>query len=245
MTAAIGAVLVDVGGTLWEDQPRTLMEGGDDQRIDRLLQAIPRLARPVAVELVHRFRLRTWELDGALIQDNAAFIHDTAERVGLPLDDDGVRAVGKAMSLPAPGRTRLFPGARELLGTIKELNLTCVVVSNSIWRLRDDYRIDFDELGVATYIDAIVSSADLGFRKPHRAIFEAALAFCGCEPGSCVMVGNSEAKDIEPALAMGMHAIRVAIEEPKPATSAAHAMVTTLSDAAAVLQTWVASGALQ
>ena len=35
------------------------------------------------------------------------------------------------------------------------------------------------------------------------------------------MIGDSEANDIEPAQARGLHTIRVAIEEPAPMTSAA------------------------
>ena len=54
------------------------------------------------------------------------------------------------------------------------------------------------------------------------------------------MVGNSERNDIQPTLALGMRVILVALERPKPAESAAHAVVDSLYDAAAVLQRWAA-----
>lgn len=69
--------------------------------------------------------------------------------------------------------------------------------------------------------------------------FLAAVEKAGCEPPSCVMVGNSERMDVEPALALGMRAIRVAIEEPLPERTAAHAVASSLTDAAAILRTWL------
>src|SRR5206468_3027215 len=64
-------------------------------------------------------------------------------------------------------------------------------------------------------------------------------AHLGSEPSACVMVGNSEPNDIQPAIALGMRAIRVAIEEPPPASSTAHAVVTRLYDALGLFRCWV------
>jgi FMN phosphatase YigB (HAD superfamily) len=55
------------------------------------------------------------------------------------------------------------------------------------------------------------------------------------------MIGNSEANDIQPALALGMRTIRVAIEEPPPTASAAHAVVTSLAAVPAVVGHWMAT----
>jgi hypothetical protein len=52
------------------------------------------------------------------------------------------------------------------------------------------------------------------------------------------MIGNSEANDIEPAIELGIRTIRVAIEEPLPTSSAAHAVVTTLDAALAIIDNW-------
>ena len=45
--------------------------------------------------------------------------------------------------------------------------------------------------------------------KPHRSIFEAALARVGASAAEAVMVGDSVRQDIEGALAAGMRAILV------------------------------------
>jgi len=88
-----------------------------------------------------------------------------------------------------------------------------------------------------------VTSLDVGFRKPHPAMFEAGLREAGCATDACLMIGDSEVKDIQPAVGLGMRAIRVAIEAPRPASSAADAVVTSLSQARSVLTEWAAAAA--
>jgi HAD superfamily hydrolase (TIGR01549 family) len=102
--------------------------------------------------------------------------------------------------------------------------LRCIVLSNVQVRGAAEYWRDFNDLDVAHLIDAIVTSLEVGFRKPHPAMFDAGVQ----RAGTCVMIGDSEVKDIQPAVGLGMPAIRVAIEVPPPASSAAHAVVTSL-----------------
>ncbi|HZD38473.1 MAG TPA: HAD family hydrolase, partial [Actinomycetes bacterium] len=89
-------------------------------------------------------------------------------------------------------------------------------------------------------VDAYVSSLDVGFRKPHRAMFDAGLRAAGAPAERCAMVGNSEDKDVRPAKALGLRTIRVAIEEPHPATTEADAVTTSLDEVAHLLTSWAA-----
>ena len=130
----------------------------------------------------------------------------------------------------------LFPGAEELFSTIKDLGLACVLITNVEERDAEITRHDFTELGLSDFIDVIVTSHDVGFRKPHQAMFDAAAAAAGCRPEECVMVGNREQIDIEPAIALGMRAILVAIEDPPPAVTVAEAVATSLDQVAAILR---------
>jgi FMN phosphatase YigB (HAD superfamily) len=145
---------------------------------------------------------------------------------------------------PAVPSVELFPGAGELLETIYRLGLRCVVLSNVQVRGAAQYWRDFNDLDVAHLIDVIVTSLDVGFRNPHPAMFEVALRVASCAAAECLMIGNSEVKDIQPAVALGMRAIRVAIEEPRPATSAAQAVVTSLFQAGSILTEWAAAAAV-
>lgn len=79
---------------------------------------------------------------------------------------------------------------------------------------------------------------DAGCRKPHPEIFATAVAAAGCPAERCIMVCNSERNDIDPALALGMRAIRVTIEEPPPRASSAHAVAVSLAEVMTVLGEW-------
>ena len=56
-------------------------------------------------------------------------------------------------------------------------------------------------------VDVCIGSLAHGHVKPHRSIFEAALAALGAVPAEAAMVGDSYADDIEGARALGMRAI--------------------------------------
>jgi len=113
-----------------------------------------------------------------------------------------------------------------------------VIVSNVQVRGALEYQRDFADLGVVHLVDSIITSLEIGFRKPHPAIFKAAILEAGCNAAECVMIGNSETNDIEPALQLGMRAIRVAIEEPPPRTSAAEAVLTDLGAVGQLIARW-------
>jgi putative hydrolase of the HAD superfamily len=149
--------------------------------------------------------------------------------VGAPVE------VRQALCPPASERWHLFPGAESLLQTIQALGWRCALLSNGVVRTSSDYWQDFAGFGLAAYLDAIISSVDLGVRKPAPPIFEAVCSALQLPAAGCVMIGNSERSDIAPALALGMWTIRVAIEEPAPSDSAAHAVVTSLAAAQRVL----------
>lgn len=234
---ALCGVLVDVGGTLWPD---AWPERVDDveSRATALVAALPWLSGETALELAQVLNERAAALGPVERLDSRELVREVARGRRLSLDEWEAAAVRRAMCLPAAGRVDLFPSARELLATSKALGLRCVAISNGIWRDGDAYRRDFEEMGVGRFVDVFVSSINVGFRKPHPAIFEAALAAIRCPAGACVMIGNSEQNDIEPALALQMRAIRVAIEEPVPEASAAHAIARSLHEAADILRSW-------
>jgi putative hydrolase of the HAD superfamily len=79
------------------------------------------------------------------------------------------------------------------------------LISNWDRRLR---RI-FDGLGLMPMLDTVVSSAEVGLRKPDPRIFELACARVGAEPSECAHVGDHEYADIIGAEAVGMQAVLI------------------------------------
>jgi putative hydrolase of the HAD superfamily len=62
------------------------------------------------------------------------------------------------------------------------------------------------EGGILSRFDAVVVSDAVGWRKPHRVIFETALATLGVRAEECLFVGDRPEIDVAGAKAMGMGA---------------------------------------
>jgi FMN phosphatase YigB (HAD superfamily) len=72
-------------------------------------------------------------------------------------------------------------------------------------------------------------------------VFEMAVRWAGVPPDRCVVIGNREENDIEPALSLGMRAILVHPDDPKPASSRANAVAPDLWECARALRDMLAS----
>jgi len=227
------AALLDVGGTLWPD--KLLPPAGTDPCLEPLRRALPSVDPSAALAVIRRY---LGDEDALLEQNTNDLVAAAIRSLGIsPTEADPV-AVRRALCIPALGYTALFPGAIELLTTLRNHGLQCVIVSNVQVRGAVEYRRDFVDLGVGHLIDSVVTSLDVGYRKPHPAMFKSAIVEAACDAAECVMIGNSEEKDIEPAVHLGMPAIRVAIEEPPPLTSAADAVLTDLGAVGRLVSRW-------
>ena len=58
-------------------------------------------------------------------------------------------------------------------------------------------------------VDAVVTSATVGWEKPNPAIYRAALSIAGVEPGDAWMVGDNPVADVAGAEAAGLRAVLV------------------------------------
>jgi HAD superfamily hydrolase (TIGR01662 family) len=66
-----------------------------------------------------------------------------------------------------------------------------------------------EHFALERYITIAVSSAEHGYMKPHRSIFDAALERAGARAEEAIMVGDSLRADIEGALAAGLQAVLI------------------------------------
>jgi FMN phosphatase YigB (HAD superfamily) len=241
---ALEVVLVDVGGTLWPNS-WPFRETDGLGRHQRVAAALPALDAPAIAALVADLirSSRAGDQARALTTETTAAIPGAAEliaaslgRQGLAADPEMVSRIRRAMALPVADRMRPLPGALELLAEIRALGLKTIVASNTYWRDAQSYWDDFRVLGMADFIDGVVTSVDAGHLKPHPAVFELAMRFAQAAPGQCVVIGNREENDIEPALVLGMRTILVYPDDPRPASSRAHAVVPDLWSCATALK---------
>jgi HAD superfamily hydrolase (TIGR01509 family) len=97
----------------------------------------------------------------------------------------------------------LYDDVAPVLTQLSRSGLIVGAISNS-HRSLDAFCEHFSLGGLIT---VSVSSAEHGYMKPHRSIFDAALAKAGVRPDQAVMVGDSIKHDIAGALAIGMRAV--------------------------------------
>jgi HAD superfamily hydrolase (TIGR01549 family) len=85
-----------------------------------------------------------------------------------------------------------YPDAAPTLGRLRVAGVRAAVVSN--WDC--SLGAVLGELGLGGMLDAIVTSAQTGAKKPEATIFRAALEHLRCPPESAILVGDSLDTDV-------------------------------------------------
>jgi putative hydrolase of the HAD superfamily len=98
-----------------------------------------------------------------------------------------------------------FADVAPALAAARERGQRLVVVSNWDVSLHGVLR----GLGLEQLVDGVLTSAEVGVRKPAPAIFERALALAGAGAGEAVHVGDSLDDDVAGARAAGIEAVLV------------------------------------
>ena len=98
-----------------------------------------------------------------------------------------------------------YPEAEGTLGRLREAGLRVAVCSNWGWQL-DPY---LDEVGLLGLVDTSVTSARVGARKPHPAIYAHVSDLLGVSAASTLFVGDSWEPDVRGPRRNGMEAVHV------------------------------------
>lgn len=96
------------------------------------------------------------------------------------------------------------PGAIALASALKRAGIGFVIVTNNV---TSEQVLKLDRCGLRPYVDALITSEDVGVTKPGARIFEAALAAAGVGPAEAVMLGDSWLTDVAGAQAAGVRAV--------------------------------------
>ncbi|HEX9495295.1 MAG TPA: HAD family hydrolase [Candidatus Limnocylindria bacterium] len=155
------------------------------------------------------------------------------------LDCDRIRAL---CSVPLDTVSRLTEGAGEALRWCKAQDLRVILVSNTLWRGDAEIREDWRRFGLGEHIDGVASSHDVGWRKPHRAMFERALSLADVRPEEAFMVGDRLRADIWGARQVGIRGVlrRTALGKPQSEIEIEpDAVVDTLTDLPRAVSPWL------
>jgi HAD superfamily hydrolase (TIGR01549 family) len=193
------AVLLDVDFTLFRPGPELGPEGYRRIAGRHGLSLDPELyddARLAAIANLQR--------DPELVHDEELWVAFTEEIVtGMGGAGPGARACALDVVREWERHENffLYEDALPVLAVLRANDLRIGLVSNG--------QRDLDEFALhhGLDVDVCIGSVSHGRVKPHRSIFEAALAALGMRPDEAAMVGDSYADDIEGARALGIRAI--------------------------------------
>jgi putative hydrolase of the HAD superfamily len=166
------------------------IEGAEPERVREALAA--------TMSRLHRQRVET-----DLESDPRDVIRLTFRALGATADerrhaDAGVEVILRAFV----AAVRKAEGVEGVLGELRERGYRLGLLSN--YSLSAAITQSLRRLGLASYFDDVVVSADLGLVKPHPELFREAARRLGLEPGEVLFVGDNPRADIAGAAAVGM-----------------------------------------
>lgn len=100
------------------------------------------------------------------------------------------------------GEYALFDDTIPALQRIVSNGVQSIIVSNHIWRLPEIVR----SLGIGSMLEGVITSARIGYRKPHPEVYAAAIRLAGCAPSEVLFVGDNPSHDVDGPIAAGMRA---------------------------------------
>ncbi|HVR88933.1 MAG TPA: HAD family hydrolase [Candidatus Limnocylindria bacterium] len=160
-----------------------------------------------------------------------------AQGIACDIEIDRLRS---AFAVPLDLVSTPVPGAHEAVRWCKQQGLAVVLVTNTLSRGDTEVLRDWQRAGLADAIDAVVSSHDVGWQKPHPAMFERALALAGVAPGEAFMVGDNLEADIRGAQQVGLRAVwRRTNDVAPPADLRPDAVIRTLLELPLAIAPWL------
>lgn len=208
----IRAVLFDIGDTLWHgaaapppEEFRRLAAERAEAELRRLNIAHDdpaHLARTLWLALEEAMRrARAGDLREP---DYAEVAREALVPLGIDLPAAQAGALLEATYVSGlEGGKAPYAGARETLDELRRRGFLLATVTNRAFG-GERFRTDLRDAGLDIPWDAEAVSVEVGWLKPHPALFEHALNALAVTPAEAVMVGNSLAEDVAGARALGM-----------------------------------------
>ncbi len=179
-------------------------------------------------------------LEDVLRQETLRWYEEWFRNAAVGTDDIDLERLRVAMTVPLDLVSTPVPGAFTAVRWCKSKGLRVVLVTNTLSRGDDEVWEDWRRFGLADAIDGVASSHSVGWQKPHRAIFDRALAIAGARPEEAFMVGDQLGADILGAKRIGLRAIWRRTEQQQPKVDITpDAVVTDLTQLPAVVGPWL------
>lgn len=239
-------IFFDLGGTLWHSAPPS------EESVATLI--VPRVAsalREAGLEhpdpglFVHMLldRVRAADAEASAryhVHPDLPYLVTchVREWLGSDLPRERAMAILEALPLEAGCLPRLlYPDVLPALDSVAARGLRMGCITNRFFA-GEPLRHDLRRLGLASSLEIVAASCEVGFLKPHPAIFRWALLRAGCDASDAAMVGDSLPADVQGAALVGMRGIWLRREQATAeCTTASTTTIRTLADLPAVLDT--------
>jgi putative hydrolase of the HAD superfamily len=204
----LDAVLFDWGDTLFHfAYDEALLDAGWEAG----LAALGRDDLPGHRETAARFRDRYVPLlwaPGSLEEvEYPGMVRELLDGFGVELSDDELARFLEAEHAAWEPARQIGDSTHALLDSLRERELKTGLVSNAFdpgWLLHND----LERMALSERLDVAVFSSEVGMRKPHEAIFAAALGPLEVAPERTLFVGDRRYEDIRGAKEMGMRTVQ-------------------------------------
>lgn len=139
---------------------------------------------------------------------NAVWVSEALNALGYETnaEDPRIKAALNVFFQDYVDTLELRPYAKTLLSNISE-NCKLGLISNFTYT--PVIYVSLRKLGVNHFFNTVVVSEDIGWRKPHKRIFQTALQKLQVKAKEAVFIGDSPLEDIEGAKTAGMKTIFV------------------------------------
>ena len=218
------AILFDVGGTLlleeapdWAAGLRALLADPDVPTREG-----PKAVGPLAAEL-------TEAIARAHGRDDEVSLREWLRGVCADGADGAQLQRAEAAIWRAGVRLAPAPGVHDLLDELAADQVPLAVVSNSVFGART-LAAELERHGLRRAFPCIVSSADVGRRKPDPAPFNEALRRLRVPAARVWHVGDSVACDVAGAAALGLTPVWISENDATPPGASPHHRVRSLSE---------------
>ena len=195
----IKCVTFDLDDTLWAIHP--IIARAEKAFHAWLQENLPRITDVYSAEELsiqrHQYFLDYPELHFDLTLLRKKWMRDLSQRFDYP---DANLKEGFRIFWKERNTVDLFQDAHTVLAQVSQSFSTGAITNGNA---------DLQEIGIDSYFDFYLTSANVGVSKPHPDIFQTAITSAGVEPQQIVHVGDDPETDVAGAAKMGIRTIWV------------------------------------
>lgn len=206
---AIEAVLFDLGDTLLDFDPlprRQLFQSAAQATYEHLKGRgcqLPNFKKYYAIHI----RTVQWEYISSLLRgreiDSFRTLKRWCTKQGYPNDDESIRELIWMWYQPIIPRSTVAADVIPAMRQLRDDGLRLALVSNTLLPgcVLDRH---LEMVGLLEFFPVRIYSSEVGYRKPKKIIFQAALDALKLPPEKCLFVGDLVKTDIKGGRRMGM-----------------------------------------